>query len=70
MEEDQGAINPGSMQSPFGNQSITGGDTTLRDAAGNYLLTAIGGGRGGNYNGSGSPAFGQGQNGGCRGGKR
>ena len=64
-----GGINPGSMNAPFGNQSITGGDTTLRDASGNYLLTAIGGGRGGNYDGSGSPAFGRGQDGGCGGGK-
>ena len=64
-----GAVNPGSMQAPFGGQSITGGDTSLRDASGNYLLTAIGGGRGGNYNGSGSSAHGQGQNGGCGGGR-
>ena len=64
-----GAVNPGSMAPPFGGQSITGGDTSLRDASGNYLLTAIGGGRGGNYNGSGSPAHGQGQNGGCGGGR-
>ena len=64
-----GAVNPGSMNAPFGGQSITGGDTSLRDASGNYLLTAIGGGRGGNYDGSGSPAFGRGQDGGCGGGK-
>ena len=64
-----GAINPGSMNPPYGNQSITGGDTSLRDASGNYLLTAIGGGRGGNYDANGNPAFGYGQNGGCGGGK-
>ena len=64
-----GAVNPGSMNPPFGGQSITGGDTSLRDASGNYLLTAIGGGRAGNYNGTGNPAFGNGQNGGCGGGK-
>ena len=63
-----GAVNPGSMNAPFGNQSITGGDTSLRDASGNYVLTAIGGGRGGNYDGSGAPAFGKGQDGGCGGG--
>ena len=64
-----GAVNPGSMSAPFGGQSLTGGDTSLRDASGNYLLTAIGGGRGGNYDGSGSPNFGRGQDGGCGGGQ-
>ena len=64
-----GAVNPGSMSPPYGGQSITGGDTSLRDAAGNYLLTAIGGGRGGNYDGPSNNSFGGGQNGGCGGGK-
>ena len=65
-----GMINPGSYNWPSSQvNSVTGTDTTLRDAGGTYLLTAIGGGRGGSYDGNGNPAVGQGRNGGCGGGK-
>ena len=65
-----GMINPGSYNWPSAQvNSITGTDTTLREANGNYVLTAIGGGRGGSYEGNGNPAVGHGQAGGCGGGR-
>jgi len=62
-----GVINPGNYA--WSTAHVTGGDTSIREAGGTYILTAIGGGRGGNYNGSGNPQMGQGQNGGCGGGR-
>ena len=65
-----GMINPGSYNWPSSQvNSITGGDTTMREAGGTYILTAIGGGRGGSYDGNGNPAIGNGRDGGCGGGK-
>ena len=65
-----GMINPGGYSWPAAQvASITGTDTTLREAGGTYVLTAIGGGRGGSYDGEGTSSVGVGQNGGCGGGK-
>ena len=65
-----GMINPGGYNWPSSQvNSITGTDTTLREANGTYVLTAIGGGRGGSYEGNGNPGVGNGQSGGCGGGK-
>ena len=65
-----GMINPGGYSWPSANvNAITGNDTTFQDASGTYLLTAIGGGRGGSYDGQSNPAIGRGQDGGCGGGK-
>ena len=65
-----GMINPGSYNWPSTQvAAITGGDTHMREAGGTYVLTAIGGGRGGSYEGNGNPAVGNGQNGGCGGGR-
>ena len=62
-----GQLNPGGYSWQSAQQAaITGGDTSIREAGGTYILTAIGGGRGGSYN-QGNPT-GQ-QNGGCGGGK-
>ena len=57
-----GGYNWGSSQTA----AITGGDTSIREAGGTYILTAIGGGRGGSYNTGGSNGV---QNGGCGGGR-
>ena len=63
-----GQINPGSYS--WNSAPVTGGDTTLREAGGTYVLTAIGGGKGGSYDGNGNPTnIGYGQPGGCGGGK-
>jgi hypothetical protein len=62
-----GTINPGSYS--WNSAPVTGGDTSLREAGGTYVLTAIGGGRGGSYSGESDSAFGNGQNGGCGGGR-
>ena len=65
-----GMINPGGYSWPQANlNAITGNDTTFREAGGTYLLTAIGGGRGGSYDGNGTSGVGPGQAGGCGGGK-
>ncbi len=65
-----GMINPGGYAWPTANvNAITGNDTTFREAGGTYALTAIGGGRGGSYDGQSNPAIGHGQSGGCGGGK-
>tara|TARA_A100001388_G_scaffold22176_1_gene14530 strand:- start:52 stop:1773 length:1722 start_codon:yes stop_codon:yes gene_type:complete len=62
-----GQLNPGGYSWQSAQQaSITGGDTSIREAGGTYVLTAIGGGRGGSYNQGGSTGV---QNGGCGGGK-
>ena len=62
-----GQLNPGGYGWQSAQQAaITGGDTSIREAGGTYVLTAIGGGRGGSYNQGGSTGV---QNGGCGGGK-
>ena len=65
-----GMINPGGYSWPQANlNAITGNDTTFTEASGTHLLTAIGGGRGGSYDGNGTSGVGPGQAGGCGGGK-
>ena len=62
-----GQINPGGYNWPSAQTAaITGGDTSIRDAGGTYILTAIGGGRGGSYNTGGANGV---QSGGCGGGR-
>ena len=62
-----GQLNPGGYNwQSAQTAAITGGDTSIREAGGTYILTAIGGGRGGSYNTGGSNGV---QNGGCGGGR-